>query len=82
MSIPFGAKTWYPLLIFLTVPPCASTALRSSLNSFLIDTEAAESLPGSNTRLCVYFEEEDARPATAQGFRSSVTEPTSVTRYV
>src|SRR5205085_11176913 len=33
MSIPFGAKIWYPLLIALIVPPCASTERRSSLNS-------------------------------------------------
>jgi hypothetical protein len=40
------------------------------------------SLPGAIARVCVYFEEEDARPRDAQGFSSTVTEPTSVTRYV
>jgi len=60
MSIPFGAKTWYPLLILWIVPPCASTASSSSLNSFLIGIGSQTSLPGSNTRLCAYFEKRDA----------------------
>jgi hypothetical protein len=59
MSIPFGAKTWYPLLIFLIVPPCASTARRSSLSSFFIDMRLPVSLAGAIARLCANFEKTD-----------------------